>query len=380
MRSFPKELNVQLDNTSKDNKNRFLFAFCDYMVHKGLFNRISVNFLPVGHTHEDIDRRFSRISVFMRDRNTACISELHRHIVESQEGNSASAQHNIHASRVCGMNNFSGACEEQRAVALRVNNMLAFRRFVFERDDSHELEGGGAHVTCLVGYKMMEKREALQKLDRNEGFIGSFLHFVPDMRKAPVIQTNKPSKVDISAYRKRINVTENRIACRENVLSLLSEIDSMESKESAPPEWDFQHFASFCDDCGEVDASHDDSESELALEDTCSYDRGSMVAVNCGSNVTEVTPFWLGRIEHVENANSNNVVLTVRWFELVQGQKGGSLCYTGRYAPMKQNDQSQSDIPSAAVLVYFPDLNTTGKIPDVVQRLTREALDPFGEC
>ena len=62
------------------------------MVHIRLFNRIVVNFLPTGHTHEDIDCPFSRISVFMRDRNTARFSELHRHIVESQGGNSASVQ------------------------------------------------------------------------------------------------------------------------------------------------------------------------------------------------------------------------------------------------------------------------------------------------
>ena len=380
MSSFPKELNIQLDNTSKDNKNRYFFAFCGYMVHKGLFNRIVVNVLPVRHTHEDIDRRFSRISAFMRDRNTACVSELHSNIIESQGGTSASVQNNIHASRVSGMNNVSGACEQQSAVASRINNMLAFRKFVFEREDSHELEGGGAVVTCLVGYKVVSKREALQKLDRTEGFVGAFLHFVPDMTNVPVIQTNKPSRVEISAYRKRINVTESRIGCREKVLSLLSEIDSIESKESAPPEWDFRNFAPFCDDFRELEASFDDSESELALEDTCSYERGSMVTVNCGSNVTEVTPFWLGRIENVDNTNSSNVLLTVRWFELVFGQRGGSLCYSGNYARMKRSDQSESDIPSAAVLVYFPELNTTSKIPDVVQRLTREALDPFGEC
>ena len=55
------------------------------------------------------------------------------------------------------------------------------------------------------------------------------------------------------------------------------------------------------------------------------------------------------------------------------------MCSNGSYAPMEQEHQSQNDITSAADLVYFPGLNTTGKIPDVVQRLTRKALDPFGE-
>lgn len=55
--NIPSELFVQLDNTTKDNKNRFFFAFCEYLVHIGLFARVTVNFLPVGHTHEDIDRK-----------------------------------------------------------------------------------------------------------------------------------------------------------------------------------------------------------------------------------------------------------------------------------------------------------------------------------
>lgn len=35
--SIPSHLRVQLDNTSKDNKNRFFFAFCDLLVHIGVF-------------------------------------------------------------------------------------------------------------------------------------------------------------------------------------------------------------------------------------------------------------------------------------------------------------------------------------------------------
>lgn len=35
----PPELCIQLDNTTKDNKNRLFFAFCEYLVHIGLFVR-----------------------------------------------------------------------------------------------------------------------------------------------------------------------------------------------------------------------------------------------------------------------------------------------------------------------------------------------------
>jgi hypothetical protein len=60
--SWPKTLYLQLDNTSKDNKNVTMFAFASYLVQQGIFEEAFLNFLPVGHTHEDIDQVFSVIS------------------------------------------------------------------------------------------------------------------------------------------------------------------------------------------------------------------------------------------------------------------------------------------------------------------------------
>ena len=59
--TWPTELNVQLDNTSKDNKNRATLGYFAYLVGSGVFKRVIVSFLPVGHTHEDIDAVFGMI-------------------------------------------------------------------------------------------------------------------------------------------------------------------------------------------------------------------------------------------------------------------------------------------------------------------------------
>ena len=48
---LPPTLMLQLDNTSQENKNSRLFAFLAELVEAGVFERIIVNFLPVGHTH-----------------------------------------------------------------------------------------------------------------------------------------------------------------------------------------------------------------------------------------------------------------------------------------------------------------------------------------
>jgi hypothetical protein len=60
-----KTLVLQLDNTSQENKNSHMFSFLAELVECKVFERVIVNFLPVGHTHvkyccfvEDYDESF----------------------------------------------------------------------------------------------------------------------------------------------------------------------------------------------------------------------------------------------------------------------------------------------------------------------------------
>jgi hypothetical protein len=66
---LPPVLFLQLDNTTRQNKGRYVFAFLALLVEHGVFERIYVCFLPVGHTHEDIDQMFSRFAIALRQRN-----------------------------------------------------------------------------------------------------------------------------------------------------------------------------------------------------------------------------------------------------------------------------------------------------------------------
>ena len=49
-------LYVQLDNTIKENKCWTVFKYFSVLVALGKVKKIKVNFLPVGHTHIDIDQ------------------------------------------------------------------------------------------------------------------------------------------------------------------------------------------------------------------------------------------------------------------------------------------------------------------------------------
>ena len=73
---LPKTLKLQLDNTTKQCKSKKLFGYLGLLVRLGVFKIVEVSFLPVGHTHEDIDQFFSRISVYLRSHNAVSRTKL----------------------------------------------------------------------------------------------------------------------------------------------------------------------------------------------------------------------------------------------------------------------------------------------------------------
>ena len=63
---FAPRLHLQLDNTVKDNKSKYVMAYLQSLVDCGVFEEITVHFFQVGHTHCDIDQLFSRIAIYLK--------------------------------------------------------------------------------------------------------------------------------------------------------------------------------------------------------------------------------------------------------------------------------------------------------------------------
>jgi hypothetical protein len=82
---LPSTLYLQLDNTSKQCKGRFMLGWLGYLVLIGRFRTIVLSFLPVGHTHEDIDQIFSRLSVYLSCHNALNTAQLHEAIRQSYQ-------------------------------------------------------------------------------------------------------------------------------------------------------------------------------------------------------------------------------------------------------------------------------------------------------
>jgi hypothetical protein len=69
-------LRIQADNCTRENKNIYMFALCTALVGLGYFQEVQLCFLIVGHTHEDIDQRFSIISNTLKRTNIDSLKEL----------------------------------------------------------------------------------------------------------------------------------------------------------------------------------------------------------------------------------------------------------------------------------------------------------------
>ena len=69
-------LNVQINNATGDNKNHFVFYFWSLLVANRIFREVYVNFMIIGHTHDDIDALFGRWSMALKKESFSTIPLL----------------------------------------------------------------------------------------------------------------------------------------------------------------------------------------------------------------------------------------------------------------------------------------------------------------
>ena len=74
--NLPPILYIQLDNCYRENKNKYVIGFCCLLVELGVFEKIKIGFLMVGHTHEDVDQLFSRFSMYLNRKDAHSMPSL----------------------------------------------------------------------------------------------------------------------------------------------------------------------------------------------------------------------------------------------------------------------------------------------------------------
>lgn len=75
-RKLPPVLFVQADNCTRENKNRFFLAYFELLAANGVFKEVQISFLPVGHTHTDIDQSFCSVATKLKTTDAITMEEL----------------------------------------------------------------------------------------------------------------------------------------------------------------------------------------------------------------------------------------------------------------------------------------------------------------
>ena len=73
---LPPNLCIQFDNCARENKNAYMVAYLTWLLERGVFKRIQMSFLPVGHTHNGCDQCASCSSIACRNNNVVTLQDL----------------------------------------------------------------------------------------------------------------------------------------------------------------------------------------------------------------------------------------------------------------------------------------------------------------
>ena len=125
---LPPTMFLQLDNCSRENKNHYLLSYLELLVGIGVFRDVQVSFLPVVHTHEDIDQAFSTLVRNLRTTDAHPLRDLIEEMRNTwRKGGTAAQIRNII--------NFSGLCEPEKCIR-KAQGITQFRYFRFTLADN----------------------------------------------------------------------------------------------------------------------------------------------------------------------------------------------------------------------------------------------------
>lgn len=348
---LPNRLTIQLDNCTRENKNRYMMAYLESLVSWGVFVEVQASFLPIGHTHSDIDQLFSRTATRLHTHDAVTIAELHEQL-------GVSYTPHPHLEHINNIANFSGLCEATNVLwSCRRRTFSEFRYFNFCRTNHNFQErlGNRTHKTkCLVKVNSMDDWEDLRTNWKGEGY-GGFITDIPDLRKTPPVKLVSPP--NLIQVMKRLDSEETRINDMGKMESLKALVDEIYQTQEKEFSWDQEE---------DIESKRQASNEKGVLEeDTVTndiseldYEENTFVAVRQDEPCCDDL-FWIGKISRVlRNENGKVEKLTVQWYE----RKPGEDSFTGKYRPSNKTPHGRrftswmSDIHPKSVSVTFPRL------------------------
>ena len=373
-------LYVQADNCTRENKNRYFLAYLEILTAiVGGFREILVSFLPVGHTHEDVDQVFSCTSGRLRHHDAVTLEDLAECLslaydpppVVGDLGNVA---------------NVSGMMESQECLhsiaGLRIST---FRYYLFQRIPEKRQPDGSYAVRVTAKTNLTDSFQPLRPKRPGVGF----LKHLPNFRDCPATITRnlEDLKPQVS---KRLDAVDAQVGDRRKMEALRARRDHVYSK----PRSIAMHWSPNCLELswqvpstppnGNCDSEEEDDD-ELDEDEECpanlEYYKYDFVAVKPSPDAPE--PFWIGLVSEVfQNGYGQVLELDVEWFQLRgtgKGETGDNQFFRGKYVPCtvqkgKKVEPLRSQVSPSMVFVKFDDLATDGRLHAATQKAIQASL------
>ncbi len=227
---LPRKFFVQMDNCTRENKNRYLLSYLESLVALDVFDVIEAGFLPKGHTHEDVDQCFSQSSGRLRVREAITVLDMHSELSNINKGHVTVC----HLKRLA---NWSGLCEMEKCVH-GITSFTQYRYFKFSRTFQESSERGVTHsTTCHVRLTCYDSWRPLTKT-RKENRSTGFLKFCPDLRKTPPLKIKCPDGQQ--KVIDRFNSEEGRVNNVDKMMELHKLRQFVFSDRVDPFHWDLE--------------------------------------------------------------------------------------------------------------------------------------------
>ena len=353
LRKLPPVFYIQADNCSRENKNKYFMAYVEMLVAAGVFVEVQVSFLPVGHTHTDIDQSFSSVSSYLRVQKAITMSDM---LASLQECYSPRAK----AFEMTEVINFSKLCEETRCLE-NIEGISQYRYFKFFR--ALGPKEGIYFPTCC--HAKVQLRDEWEPIGLSNG-TKSFLTTVPDLSRTPRMATIPPD--DVLEVNKHLSSVEERVRDRQKMAQLMELRDRIYTSRYIPFHWNLSQ----CYEArGDYLNENQDERITVNVPDTFEYQHNAFVAVR--PDGSDGYKFWIARILGDAGAEK----LRIRWFISAQGSRDE---FVARYEPANVFEGTEhipyyETIEKQSVIVYFEKLTTTGRLFRATKTAIRSALD-----
>ena len=392
--TIPRILYLQLDNCSRENKNRYLLGYVECLLRWNIFDEIEVGFLPVGHTHEDIDQAFSCTAERLRSCDAVTLEDLHEEVRKAYNAYTT-------VTHMRNIVNWSGLCESQHCLT-RIANFTQYQYFRFSRSaESNQSD------LCIEATLQVKKCSADNWLKPS---VSTFKISTPDIKLSPpTVVKSSPNKKDVL---KRIDSEESWInnVQKSNRLRILTEFvfqdrtdpfhrDVEKCFERATDNENNSIEEAVNGDSSEPDEEQNNTfydeeewpnevESSEQLETRQNmYSINSFVVVRSPNNHASC-PFWVGKVVDTKISRDGRVsALTVHWYDV--GKKKD--VWEGSYYPCFITEKSPHSniskrcsgkgsrssacktpwkdvIDAESVIIVFANLTVKKTIPIIVRR------------